>query len=556
MDPFNIRFQKKFFIYFFLCFIVALQGGSISYAETAKAKYFKAEACYKKLRNSPEKQKYRENWFPCIKKFNAVYKHAPSGPWAAAGLYMSGKLYAELYKLSYKKSDKKEAVDIFQRVIKHFPKSRYKIKAERGLAALSKRKTNKVAKKNKTRIRKPLPVKKISKVKSEKKQVSYSGDKTVSGLRFWSNPSYTRIVVDADAEISYTHNLLKKDPSINKPQRLYVDLKKSRLGHGIKKFIPINDNLLIDVRAAQYKTDSVRVVIDIKSYKTYKIFSLKNPFRIVIDVWGKQPRKTIPSFTVKNNIKLAGNAIAKQFALGVRRIVIDPGHGGRDYGAPGYYKGVHEKTVVLQIAKRLKKKIIKRLGCEVILTRSTDKYLTLEERTAIANTNNADLFISIHTNAARNKNAYGLETYFLNLATDDSAILVAARENATSAKNISDLQTILTDLMQNAKINESGRLADCVQKNVYFNLKKKYKKIKNKGVKQAPFYVLLGAQMPAVLIETSFISNPRECKRLTNAKYQERFCDAVVQGIENYITEINPTALLRHREKKRGHKLF
>ena len=232
------------------------------------------------------------------------------------------------------------------------------------------------------------------------------------------------------------------------------------------------------------------------------------------------------------------------------RIVIDPGHGGRDYGAPGYLKGVHEKKVVLKIAKRLAKKIREKLHCQVIMTRKSDRYLTLEERTAIANTKNADLFISIHTNAARNRKAYGIETFFLNLATDNDSILVAARENATSTKNISDLQTILSDLMQNAKINESSRLAASVQNSICDYMRKYYKRIKNKGVKQAPFYVLLGAQMPAILIETSFISNPTECRRLINTKYYDRLCDGIVNGIRAYIKETNPTAFLKAHGKK------
>jgi N-acetylmuramoyl-L-alanine amidase len=233
---------------------------------------------------------------------------------------------------------------------------------------------------------------------------------------------------------------------------------------------------------------------------------------------------------------------------------VDPGHGGRDYGAPGYYKGVHEKNVVLSIAKRLARKIREELHCEVIMTRKTDKYLTLEERTAIANTQNADLFISIHTNSARDRRAFGIETFFLNLATDNDAILVAARENATSAKNISDLQTILNDLMQNAKVNESKRLAAFVQQSLYTHVHKIYSRIKSKGVKQAPFYVLLGAEMPAILVETSFISNPRECKRLTNSHYQDQLCEGIVKGIRRYIQETNPTALknLQHSFEAKG----
>jgi N-acetylmuramoyl-L-alanine amidase len=526
-------------------------------AATAKNKYYKAEDCYKKLRHSPKKQKYRDKWLSCIEKFEAVYRHDPKGPWAAAGLYMSGQLYQELYKRSFKRSDKETAIDVYERIITDFPKSKYKQKAEYALRHMSYKKTPKRASKKEmpkkdiamvpedsieAEIEKlnstPLPVKKDLKG-------SMNENAKVLGLRYWSNPSYTRVVVDADDEVSYTHRLLKKDASIKKPQRLYIDLNNSKLGKDITKIVPINDNLLIDARAGQYASNSVRVVVDIKSFETYKIFSLKNPFRIVIDVWGTVVKPApLPIRADQKDKKIPPGALAKQLALGVSRIVIDPGHGGRDYGAPGYLRGVHEKDVVLKIARRLAKKIRKELGCEVIMTRNSDRNMTLEERTAIANTKNADLFISIHTNAVRDRRAYGIETFFLNLATDNDAILVAARENATSTKNISDLETILSDLMQNAKINESSRLAVHVQKSMCRELRKRYSRIKSKGVKQAPFYVLMGAQMPAILIETSFISNPRECKRLKSTAYQDRMSEAIVQGIKEYIKDTNPTALM------------
>ncbi len=163
-----------------------------------------------------------------------------------------------------------------------------------------------------------------------------------------------------------------------------------------------------------------------------------------------------------------------------------------------------------------------------------------------------DLFISIHANSAINRTAFGIETYFLNLTTDDESISVAARENATSTKNISELQTILNDLLQNAKINESSRLATYVQKELCCNLSKKYNRINNKGVKQAPFYVLIGAQMPAILVETAFISNSTECQRLMDPKYQNSLCDGIIKGIRKYIAEIQPTATFGKPEKKGG----
>jgi len=537
--------------------MLSITGQQVSFAATSKDTYHQAEACYKKLRHSPKKQKYRENWLLCIEKFKAVYRHNPSGSWAPAGLYMAGVLYEELYGRSFKTSDKENAFKVYDLLIKRYPKSKYRQKAENAKRRKALKKTPKtkspkvIPEKNDARASVDSIETEINKASStqdlntKESDPGKAGNVEIVGLRYWSNPNYTRVVIDADNELSYAHRLLKKDTSINKPQRLYVDLNNSRLGKDIKKHILIDDNLLLDTRAGQFSSNQVRVVVDIKSFKTYKIFSLKNPFRIVIDVWGRDPRPT-PSVVItdKKGDKIPAGALAKQLSLGVRRIVIDPGHGGRDYGAPGYLKGVYEKNISLKVARRLADKIRKKLNCEVIMTRNSDRNLSLEERTAIANTKNADLFISIHTNASRDRRAYGIETFFLNLATDNDAILVAARENATSTKNISDLQSILSDLMQNAKINESSRLAGHVQGSLKDHLRKYYSRIKSKGVKQAPFYVLLGAQMPAILIETSFISNSRECKRLVNQKYQDRMCDAIVRGIQAYIRETNPTAFM------------
>lgn len=542
--------------------MLSITGQQVSFAATSKDTYHQAEACYKKLRHSPKKQKYRENWLLCIEKFKAVYRHNPSGSWAPAGLYMAGVLYEELYGRSFKTSDKENAFKVYDLLIKRYPKSKYRQKAENAKRRKALKKTPKttspkvIPEKNDARasvdsIETEIKASSTQDLNTKESDPGKAGNAEIVGLRYWSNPNYTRVVIDADNELSYAHRLLKKDTSINKPQRLYVDLNNSRLGKDIKKHILIDDNLLVDTRAGQFSSNQVRVVVDIKSFKTYKIFSLKNPFRIVIDVWGKDPRPT-PSVVItdKKGDKIPAGALAKQLSLGVRRIVIDPGHGGRDYGAPGYLKGVYEKNISLKVARRLANKIRKKLNCEVIMTRNSDRNLSLEERTAIANTKNADLFISIHTNASRDRRAYGIETFFLNLATDNDAILVAARENATSTKNISDLQSILSDLMQNAKINESSRLAGHVQGSLKDHLRKYYSRIKSKGVKQAPFYVLLGAQMPAILIETSFISNSRECKRLVNQKYQDRMCDAIVRGIQAYIRETNPTAFMEVNPKK------
>ena len=537
-----------------------------------------ADRCYARLQKNPRRTKHRDVWLTCIEKYRTVFRHNPTGPLAPQGLYMAAKLYRELAGYSFLTADRTEAVEQFRHLAVTFAGSPYALQAEKDLAQMgvalqpgqAEAPPKQAAGRGKSsddRLAALLaaqPAETSGPKRPEGDPDTGQGPATVSGLRFWSNPNYTRVVVDVDSVTEYRHHLLKKDPEIDKPQRLFIDLAGSRLGQDLQRQVPINDDLLLDARAGQYDADTVRVVVDIKSFKTYKLFSLRNPFRIVIDVWGEggaldvaaalptppAPQPSSEQVKTPDAGSLPPGALAKQLALGVRRIIIDPGHGGKDYGAPGYIKGVHEKNVALDISKRLAAMIRKRLGCEVIMTRETDRYLTLEERTAIANTRNADLFISVHTNAARDQRAYGIETFFLNLATDNEAILVAARENATSEKNISDLQAILLDLMQNAKINESSRLAGYVQKTLHTHLQSRYSQIRSKGVKQAPFYVLLGAQMPAILVETSFISNARECKRLIDPAYQEHLCEGIVKGVEAYIRETNPTALMQFGERK------
>lgn len=548
----NKKITKNFPAYLWAAFLISIFLASSGLALTAEEQYHKTLSAYKKFLDNPEKIKHRDKWLFYVKKFQDIHKQNPSGHPAA--LYITGEIYQKLYRLSFKTSDKKEAISIFERLIKHFPRSEYRRKAEESLKTLSGGESRIAAEKEKI-PEKQKSIKKAFRESAKPVQPSGKGKVAVNGLRIWSNPSYTRIVIDADNETSYRHKLIGDEAAGDKPLQLCIDFDNSRLGDNLNKgIIPINDDLLTDARPSQQTPDSVRVVIDIKSFKTYKIFSLKNPFKTIIDVWGKEAKTVTssapasepdPPSPIPAKKGTMVHDLAKQLALGVRRIVIDAGHGGKDVGAVGYYGSVYEKHVTLDIAKKLAQKIRQRLGCEVFLTRTADKALSLEERTAIANTKNADLFISIHTNASKSRDAHGIETYFLNLATDDNAILVAARENATSRKNISDLQTILHDLMKNSKINESSKLAAYVQNAMYRGLRGRYSLIRNKGVKQAPFYVLMGAQMPSILIETSFISNKRECERLNNPAYQDALCESIINGISRYIKETHPTAFMK-----------
>ncbi len=591
MPKFKPSIPVQLFLIIFLSGIILFPANG--FAGSAKDKYLTADDCYKKLRHSSSKQKKAVEWLSCITKYESIYRSHPRSSWAPAGMYKASQLYLTLSRLSGQKTYQTQAEDLLARIRNKYPESAYGKRAVSLLKSINappRLYTSKVlqlrSKKKQTKnsagiqkfnrqeqarladLEKPEPppppkplYPKPATAEPVQTELSATGDTTITDLRFWSNPEYTRIVVNAENDRDYSHRLLKKDPDIDKPfQRLYVDIEQSKLGSNVAEHTPINDDLLKQARAGQYLPHTVRVVVDLKSFENYKIFSLKDPFRIVIDVWGKGSNgspasspelRTVEKDGSDNTVQpsrittdnLESSDIARQLALGVRKIVIDPGHGGPDPGAPGYFKNVWEKDIVLKLGKKLAATLRDRLKCTVVLTRSTDKRLTLEERTAIANTKRADLFISLHCNAAKNKKLRGIETYILNLATDEQAIAVAARENATSEKNISDLEYILSDLMKHAKIEESTRLANVVQNSLVTGMQKKYSGIKNLGVKQAPFYVLLGARMPSILIETSFISNKTECKRLMSSAYQSAICDTITDGIENYINTTNPKQL-------------
>ena len=578
-----------------LCLFTWTNGTALA-ADTAKTRYLAADTCLKKLKRSSVNINKVAAWLKCIEKYKAIHSSFPGNSWAPAGLYKAAELYFQLAKRSGNAHWNSQADDTIARIKRFYPQSAYSARARTLAAANASRPRQngsdiKIKRSKKALTRNDKAIAEYHKQKLARAEAADTGeyrhpsdivkqntgdtvyrdpvadkqietdppppkgDTTVTDLRFWSNPEYTRVVVNADRERKYTHRLLKKDPVLHVPfQRLYVDINQARLGRNVPDHTPINDDLLKQARAGQFAPHTVRVVVDIKDFDNYKIFSLKDPFRIVIDLWGKnatgpmdriadaasgiKPLDEKPDRVTTDNLK--SSDIARQLALGVRKIVIDPGHGGKDPGAPGYIKGVWEKDIVLKLATTLAKKLRSRLNCEVLLTRTTDRKLTLEERTAIANTQNADLFISMHCNAAKSKKLSGIETYILNLATDEQAIAVAARENATSKKNISDLAYILNDLMKHAKIEESTRLANDVHKAMITGMKKKYDNIRDLGVKQAPFYVLLGARMPAILIEASFISNKIECKRLMTETYRNDICNAIADGIEKYINATNP----------------
>jgi N-acetylmuramoyl-L-alanine amidase len=226
-------------------------------------------------------------------------------------------------------------------------------------------------------------------------------------------------------------------------------------------------------------------------------------------------------------------------ALGLKlgRVVLDPGHGGQDAGTigPG---GLQEKTLVLDIAQRLGALITQRLGSEVVYTRTDDSFVPLEARTGLANEKRADLFLSIHANSSRLRGISGSEAYYLNFTTSASALEVAARENASSEMSIHELQSLLQKIVLKEKTQESREFAAAVQASLHASLWRG-KAVKNRGVKQAPFVVLIGAQMPSVLAEIAFLSNPKDEAQLKRAEYRQRVAEALFKGVAQYANTLS-----------------
>ena len=353
-------------------------------------------------------------------------------------------------------------------------------------------------------------------------------------LRSYTHPTYTRIVVDIGQLREFSSAELKD------PDRIYVDIYQVRLNpilHG-KTFYAKCDYLK-EIRIAQRSPTTVRVVaeLDFSQVERYQVFPLFDPFRVVIDIHPKesahpaekppQPAKPTPS----------GYSMARQLGLGIKTVLIDPGHGGRDPGAMSR-KGQKEKDIVLDVALELRKLLETGKGLKVILTRESDIYVPLETRTVIANQQGADIFISIHANAHRNSKRRGVETFYLNFSPDPQVNEIAARENATSTKTLSEMQATIKKIVQNSNILESRDLAEKIQANLVKCLSRNYGAVENLGAKGGPFWVLIGSEMPSVLVEIAHLSNAQEEERLRSSSFRKQVAQGIYEGIIDYIRSL------------------
>ena len=253
----------------------------------------------------------------------------------------------------------------------------------------------------------------------------------------------------------------------------------------------------------------------------------------------KATKAPVPDMDIREAQPTASGdrSLIRALGLKIGKIVIDPGHGGHDTGTIGP-NGLCEKDLVLDVAKRLGKQL-ERLGAEVVYTRSDDTFIPLETRTAIANQQQADLFISIHANSSHDPDARGVETYYLNFTSSHDALEVAARENAVSEKSIHELQDLVKKIALKEKIEESQEFASDVQESLHSGLAARNASIRDRGVKKAPFIVLIGANMPSILAEISFVSNPDDERKLETPEYRQRIAESLYRGIAKYVNGLS-----------------
>jgi N-acetylmuramoyl-L-alanine amidase len=415
----------------------------------------------------------------------------------------------------------------------------------------------------------------------------------IKEIKHWTNPDYTRVAIYLDSRANYNYNVLDVDEKNLMPRRIYVDIGNTAYANDLAGNIQIKDGLLTRARVGKFKKEITRVVLDAEKDFDYNVFAWEDPFRIIIDIRSKDAREkqSIPvvdlamedtgkkpeEIEINEPIAPKNTAVPekpegkeeetkskniakveparpdvppiKKTPQFIKRVVIDAGHGGKDDGAKGK-GGSLEKDIVLSIARKVRDNLSKDDNIEVIMTRDDDTFIPLEARTGMAVQAQADLFVSIHANAHKNKRVHGVSTYFLDDTDDQESIMTALKENysqgdytaAVDSKETKDLLSYtFASLQKNYDTIRSIPLADMIHKGMLKSLKRSSYRVGDLGVRKGIFWVLCGTNTPAVLVETSFVSNPDEEAKLKSSRYQDSLAQGIADGIRQYLS--NPVAM-------------
>jgi N-acetylmuramoyl-L-alanine amidase len=546
-----------------------------SRGELAHAAYERASALSEALEEKPASDRTLREYERVVAAYRRVYFITPQAVEATPALVAIGKLDEEMGR-QFGAKYFQAAVDSYQFLVHQYPKSRYVPEALLAVARLEQEELGqtKLARRTYEEFLRRFPdspqageardaLAAMQSAHSAADSAPPPPDETtvetngepvhVTAVHYQTSPFGTLVTLLLGGRVNY------RSARIRNPDRIYFDLYPARLVPATReKTIAIHDGVLKDIRVAQNNTGVVRVVLEPERINDYSAFLLRDPDRLVINLRsagpapaesaragppaappaGSRPTKVWPA-SPPPPTRNGDRSLTRTLGLKIERIVIDPGHGGYDTGTIGP-NGLMEKNLCLDVALRLGRLIQEKLpGTQVVYTRKDDRFIPLETRTALANQDKADLFISIHANSSHNEEARGIETYYLNFTTSSDALEVATRENAQSNRSIHDLQDLLKKIARNDKIEESRELAADVQDALVAKLRPTRLGDENRGVRKAPFVVLIGANMPSILAEISFLSNPTDARLLRTPLVRQRIAQGLFNGIVKYLASLN-----------------
>jgi N-acetylmuramoyl-L-alanine amidase len=556
-----------------------------------------------------------------INRYWAFVRRYPTNGYADNALWQAANLSAAAFQRFSQDRDKYRAVQLFQWLRDQYPHSPLQARASTNVEQLETAAAAAIPAPGST----PAPANVLPATAAA---AAAADTTTVRAVHREVLADIVRVTVELDREVAFYQERL------DGPARVFFDLKGTKTVPSlVDATFRYDSDVVRHIRLGRHPNSTTRVVLDLENVSRYSVFTLYNPYRIVIDaeragratvatkdgetvgtvsaaavdkVVGRRialsaarapiapitstvapasaprtpivrqvpvpvastsaptsqtastsappshiatvdkmvdrpsapnapsaPGSVITGKPISPSANSSGKfSVARQLGLGVSRIVIDAGHGGHDPGASAF--GISEADLVLDVTLRLEKLLLEQPGIEVVLTRRTNDYVSLDERTEIANRESADLFLSVHANASANATARGVETYFLNFALNPQAEAVAARENAASGKTMSSLPSIIKAITLNSKLNESRDFAASIQRSLVRGMRGGNKTLKDLGVKQAPFMVLIGASMPSVLAEISFVTNQQEARLLKLPGYRQRIAESLLAGILRY----------------------
>ena len=549
--------QRGLWIVFAFCLAIAFAGGpawaKLDSSASSQKQYAIAKKEYQNLLYSKSKMKYRSNWMHAIARFQSVLKKYPQTQESYKSVFTLGRLFHKLGKRTGLSADIDKALSYyhrletefpagwltddalyfagqlyvgrksytegrlaFQKILTHYPKGDFVPKAQRQL------KSKVLQVKKKTPVRQPTVV--------------------LRDLTFVSGANETRVVLKVDGSIKYSKKRLRN------PDRVYFDFQNARWDEHIPDNISVEDGRVEQLRMTDAKGSPTRLVLDLDEQAKQKVAVRVSKNRLIIVV--PHHKKKFVAVKAKSSKKKPSiRRVAKNSTSSKARanrktpvVVVDAGHGGKDYEAKGSH-GLFEKELNLRISKLVQKILLNRYHYKVIMTRIDDTFIELKDRGKIANKHDADLFISIHANAAKRKSAKGIETYYLGSGSNEQARETAERENGDLVHSVADdaVQEILASLISTTKINDSSRLAAIVQKRLHKTMSKKFSGIQNLGVKEGPFFVLHDTNMPSILVEVGFVTNGRESRQLKNKIYQKWLAESIARGIHEYLEEMAPS---------------